>query len=195
MPTFTVQMQNNRFKTCIFFGREQGFVLAEMLAVITILGLMVGMAMVSQFGLLTRSRFKSQVQDFISTMEMAARSAAENGKRYEVVIDISAQEYFLREITDGELFEIYEDQIIEEREFSNDCRVMYVKFDDGVGTDANHQQAKFRVGPFGWQYGGKVVFMDANENFYSVLVNRISRIIELRDGDVELLMPRTEGEL
>lgn len=187
-------MHNNLTRELILNHRK-GFVLTEILAVVTILALMVGLASMNLFGVFTRASFKSQVQDFVSTMQMACRSAAANGKRYEVVVDIGTQSYLLREIKSDELFDVIDDEVIEERNFGSECRIQYVQFDDGMGTDAEHQEAKFRVGPFGWQFGGKIVFLDSDGNSHTVLVNRISRFIELREGDVELLMPKKESEL
>ncbi|MHC4757832.1 MAG: hypothetical protein ACYTE8_04180, partial [Planctomycetota bacterium] len=56
-------------------------------------------------------------------------------------------------------------------------------------------QAKFRAGNSGWQYGGKIVLLDNNEQAYSIVVNRLIRTIELKEGDVDFLTPKREDEL
>jgi len=67
-------------------------------------------------------------------------------------------------------------------------------FDDLDETDEDHQIARFRAGRSGWQNGGKIVLFDQDENPYSVVVNRSNRIVTLKKGDVDLLMPKTEAE-
>ena len=62
-------------------------------------------------------------------------------------------------------------------------------------TDEDHQIAKFRAGHTGWQYGGKIVLLDEQEQPYSVVVNRMSRVVALRKGDFELLMPKAKDEV
>ena len=69
----------------------------------------------------------------------------------------------------------------------------YVMFDDGTWT--NDSPALFRVGKSGWQYGGKTVVIDENGKEYSIVINRLSRIVNLVEGDIELLVPRTADEM
>jgi len=45
-------------------------------------------------------------------MQMAASSAAETGRRYEVIIDPTDQSYLLREITSSDLSEVLEEEIV-----------------------------------------------------------------------------------
>ncbi len=144
-------------------------------------------------GLLTSHSFKAQVQDFVSTMQMAASTAAESDRRYEVIVDIGQQSYMLREITSPDLSQVLEEEIIVENDFSDNCRVIYVLFDDGDYT--NEGRAKFRTGHSGWQYGGKIALLDENEQEYSVVVNRLSRIIELKKGYVEFLVPKFKDDV
>ena len=126
-------------------------------------------------------------------MRMAAAAAAQSDRRYEVVIDITEQSFLLREITSPDLQQVLEEEIIVENNFSDNCRVVYVWFDDE--DDTNEGRAQFRVGHSGWQFGGKIVLLDEDERPYSILVNRINRTIVLKEGDVELLEPKTSGEL
>ena len=62
-------------------------------------------------------------------------------------------------------------------------------------TDEDHQMAKFRAGQAGWQYGGIVILLDELEQPYSVVVNRMNRVVRLTKGEVELLMPKAKDEL
>lgn len=172
---------------------ERGFTLAELLVVLVIMSLFVALGRIHLFGLLGRSTFKAQMQAFVSTMQMAARAAAESDRRYEVIIDLEEQSYLLREITNPDLSVVLEEEIILAADFSDNCRVDYVQFDDAEST--NEGRAKFRAGRAGWAYGGKIVFFDRAEQPYSVVVNRLNRLVRLEEGDVRLLEPRTKDDL
>jgi len=170
-----------------------GFTLTELIVVVLIISLFVLLAQVHLFGLLRKNTFRAQVQDFVSTLQMAASAAAESDRRYEVIVDLTEQSYLLRQITSPDLSEVLEEEIIVENDFSNNCRVAYVEFDDADYT--NEGRAKFRAGHAGWQYGGKIVLLDEKEQPYSVVVNRLNRIIELKEGEVELLVPKAKDEV
>jgi len=173
-----------------------GFTLTELVVVVLIVSLFVLLAVTNLSGLLRRSTFKAQANEFVSTMQMAASAAAESNRRYEVVINISEQSYMLRQITSAHLpSDVLEEEIIVENDFSDNCRIVYVLFDDLVDTDENHQKAFFRAGHAGWQAGGKIVLLDEDEQPYSVVVNRLNGIVTLEEGDVELLEPKPEDEL
>ena len=176
-------------------SRIRGFTLTELIVVVLIVSLFVLLAMMNLSGLLIRNTFKAQTQELVSTMQMAASAAAETERRYEVIIDIAEQSYTLRQITSPDLSQVLEEEILVENDFSNNCRVIYVLFDDLVETDEDHQIAKFRAGHAGWQNGGKIVLLDKDEQPYSVVVNRINRIVTLKKGDVELLMPKRKDEV
>ena len=174
-------------------GRTGAFTLVELLIVMSFIGLLVMLAQVNLFGVLRRSTFKSQVQDFISTMQMAASSAAESHRRYEVIVDLAEQSYLLREITSSNLSDVLDEEIITQGWFGNNCRVAYVEFDDADYT--NEDRAKFRVGHAGWQYGGKVVFLDQSEQSYAVTVSRLTPIVQLVQGDPALMTPKAKDEV
>ena len=53
----------------------------------------------------------------------------------------------------------------------------------------------FRTGKAGWQYGGKIVVADSEGNEYSIVINRLSRMIQLKPGDVKILTPRSPDEM
>ena len=175
--------------------RIKAFTLIELVIVMLILSLFLLLTMTNVFGLLRKNTFKVQVGEFVSTMQMAAVAAAESDRRYEVIIDLTEQCYTLRQITNPDLTLILEEEIIVTNNFGDNCQAFYVLFDDLMETDEDHQIAKFRAGQAGWQYGGKVVLLDEKEQPYSVVVDRMSRVVTLKKGDVELLMPRTKDEL
>jgi Tfp pilus assembly protein FimT len=173
--------------------RVPAFVLVELLIVVSLLGLLVMIVQTNLFGVLRRQSFRSQVQDFVSTMQMAAVGAAQSGRRYEVVIDPMEQQYLLRVITSSNLADVLEEEIITQGVFASNCRLVYVEFDDGDYT--NDRRARFRIGRGGWTYGGKIVFIDENEQVYAVIVNRLTPIIELVEGDPQLMPPRTKEQV
>jgi Tfp pilus assembly protein FimT len=174
--------------------RVRAFVLVELLVVMSLLGLLVMMAQMNLFGAFRRSSFKAQVQDFISTLRMAAAGAAESSRKYEVVIDFAEQSYLLRQITSSDLKEpVREEEIIAQGRFGDNCRVSYVEFDDGDYT--NDGKARFRAGRAGWQYGGKIVFLDESEQPYVVMVNRLTPMVYLIEGDPPLMRPKAKEEI
>jgi type II secretory pathway pseudopilin PulG len=169
--------------------------LAELVVVIVILSLFVFLAVMSLSGLLRKNTFEMQAREFVSTMQMATVAAAESNRRYEVIIDLTEQSYTLRQINSPDLFEVFEEDIIATNVFDADCQILYVLFDDLMETDEDHQIAKFRAGHAGWQYGGKIVLLDEQEQPYSVLVSRMNRVVTLKKGDVEFLLPRSRDEV
>ena len=198
MPTCSALMHTDRVsRTSYLVSRtrnaSRGFTLTESIVVVLIVSLFVLMAMTNLFGLLGKNTFKAQAQELVSTMQMAVTAAAQSDRRYEVIIDMTEQTYMLRQITTPDISEVLEEEIIVENDFSDNCRVVYVLFDDGEYT--NEGRAKFRAGRSGWQYGGKIVLFDKNEREYSIVVNRLNRIVTLKEGDVELLMPRDKNEM
>ena len=177
-------------------NRKHGFTMAELLVVLAIVSLLVLMAQIHLFGLLRKSTFRAQTQELVSTMQMAATAAAETGRRYEIIIDITEQSYVLKEIAGSEINVDQPDEtpgeIIVQNNLTENCRLVYVWFDDGIDTNT---RAWFRVGPSGWQNGGKIVLLDEREQPYTVVVNRINRIVVLEEGNVELLEPKPKNEL
>jgi hypothetical protein len=163
------------------------------MVVLLIVSLFVLLASINLFGLLRKNTFRAQAQQLVSTMQMAANAAAESDRRYEVIIDLTEQKYMLREITSLDLIQVLEEEIIVEDEFGENCWVAYVIFDDGEYT--NEGRAKFRAGHSGWQYGGKIVLLDEDGQPYSIVVNRLSGIIVLKNDDVEILLPRPRDEV
>jgi len=172
---------------------REGFTITEAVVVIVMVSLFVLIAVPNLFGTLRRNSFKSQVQDFVSAMQMAVNAAAESDRRYEVIIDFVEQSYLLREITTPDLSQVLEEEIITQRDFGDNCRVWYVLFDDGEYSDQS--RVKFRAGHSGWSYGGKIVLLDEADQPYSVVVNRLNRIVELVEGDAEILPPKSQDDI
>jgi len=174
----------------------RGFTLTELIVVVVLVSLFVLLAMANFSGLLARSTFRAQAHELVSTMQSAVSAAAESGRRYGVIINIAEQSYTLREITSPELYGIpEEEEIIITNQLGEECRISYIQFDDWTGTDEDIFRVHFIAGPSGWQYGGKIVLLDKNEEPYSVVVNRINRVVTLEEGDVELLEPKTRDEV
>ncbi|MBL7187812.1 MAG: prepilin-type N-terminal cleavage/methylation domain-containing protein [Phycisphaerae bacterium] len=170
-----------------------GFSMAELLVVLVVVSLFTSLAQLHLFGLLRKNKFRAQIQELVSTMQMAGRAAAESDRRYEVIIDIAEQSYLLREITNPDLSEVLEEEIIVQADLGENCRLVYVEFDDATYT--NEGRAKFRAGRSGWAYGGKIVLMDRTEQPYSLVVNRLNRIVELEEGDVSLLQTKAKDDI
>jgi Tfp pilus assembly protein FimT len=170
-------------------------VLAEVIMVLFIIAMFTMLAMMNLSGALSRDSFRSRAYDFEKLFQMAATGAAETGRRYEIVIDFTQNSYLLRQITTGlvAVEDIQEDEIIQTGQFSNRFQLSYVMFDDGTWT--NNSPALFRVGKSGWQYGGKIVVTDEDGKEYSIVINRLSRMINLVEGDTELLVPRAADEM
>jgi len=172
---------------------RSGFTFIELVIATVIIGFFILLAQLRLFGLLRKNTFRAQVQEFVSAMRMAVMAAAESDRRYEVIIDLAEQSFMLRQITSPDLSEVLEEEIIIENYFSDNCRVAYVEFDDGDYT--NEDRAKFRAGHAGWQYGGVIVFLDSDERPHSVVVNRLSRMIVLKEGEVGLLEPKARDDV
>jgi Tfp pilus assembly protein FimT len=175
--------------------RRTAAVLAEVIMVLFIIAMFTSMAIINLSGVLAKSNFRDRADDLVKLFQMAATSAAENGKRYEIIIDFVQNSYTLREITTGlvAVEDIKEEEIIQTDQFSERFQPVYVIFDDGDWT--NNAPALFRVGKNGWQYGGKVVVADEDGNEYSIIINRLSRMVDFVEGDVEFLMPRSADEM
>jgi len=172
---------------------NRGLTFTELVVVLVLIALMAAMAQPRLFGLLGKSTFRAQIQEFISAMHNAVTAAGQTGQRYEVIIDLVEQSFLLRRITTPDLSKVLDEEIIIHRPFSQNCRAVYVEFDDGDWT--NDGRAKFRAGRVGWQYGGKIVFMDPKQKLYSVVVDRLSRTVTLHRGDVPLLKPKAQQEV
>lgn len=183
------------YRLSIHSTAKAGAVLAEVIMVLFIISMITLIAMINLSGVLARDSFKSKAYDLVKLFQMAATSSAETGRRYEIIINFVQNSYVLREITTGlvAVEDIKEEEIIQTGQFSDRFQLYYVMFDDGDWT--NEAPALFRVGKNGWQYGGKIVVTDEDGKEYSIVINRLSRMIDLFDGDAGILMPRSEDEM
>jgi type II secretory pathway pseudopilin PulG len=172
-----------------------GAVLAEVIIVLFIIAMFTTIAMINLSDVLNKNSFKNRAHDLVKLFQMAATSSSETGRRYEIIIDFVRNSYTLREITTGlvAVEDIKEEEIIQTGQFSDRFQLSYVMFDDGDWT--NEAPALFRVGKTGWQYGGKIVVADEDGREYSIVINRLSRMIDLFDGDMGILIPRSEDEM
>jgi len=170
-------------------------VLSEVVVVVAIVAFFTALAMVNLWGVVYRSSFNTQAHDLVKVFKMAATSAAETGRRYEVVLNFAEKNYILREITTAlvAVEDILDEEIILVGEFNDDFQLSFVMFYDGEWT--NEAPALIRVGKNGWQYGGKIVLLDGEGNEFSIVVNRLSRVVEFRAGDVPILMPKPADEM
>ncbi len=181
-------------------SRIRGFTLTETIVAVVVISLLVLLSQMRLLGLLRKNTFKAQAQELVSTMQMAASAAAESDRRYEVIIDLTEQSYLLRQSTSPDLSEVLEEEIIVNNNFSDNCWIAYVLFDDvdyslEDESYTNEGQAKFRAGHAGWQYGGKIVLFDRDEKPYSIVINRLNRIVMLKKGDVEILKPKAKEDV
>ncbi len=170
-----------------------GFTLTELLIVLVLISMFVLMVQLHLFGLLEKSKSRMQIQQLVSTLQMAAGAAGQSDRRYEVIIDLDENSFLLREITTPDLSVVLDEEVISKDYLGQNYRFYFVKFDDG---DSTYQgKAKFRAVRSGWAYGGKIVLQDEKENFYSIVVNRLNRMVTMEDGDVKLLEPKTKNEI
>jgi len=176
------------------FSRARlGFTLTELMVVVMMVMLLVLLPQMNLLPALARNRFRARAQKFVSVMQMAAISAAQSDRRYEVIVDLAEQMYTLREITNPDLSQVLEEEIIVEEDFGESCTVTEILFDDGDYT--NEGRAKFRAGRSGWQYGGKVLLVDDEGCLYSIVVNRLDRAVQLVRGDAQLLTPKFKEDV
>ena len=183
-------------------GGTNALVLTELIIVIAIMALMVSVAMLSFSTMFGRTEFDKEVHNLISVLTMAQNAAAESDRKYAVILDIAEQTYTLRQFASLDLKTIgQEEAVLATGVFTDKCRLEYVVFDDLMDTrdwDLEKMEAlsaRFMAGHSGWQYGGKIVLLDADGNPYSVLVNRLSRVITLQPGDVEFLLPMEKEDV
>ena len=197
VPMQTEQMADKRIKFCRQGPgrRNPGFSLVEQVVVIAIMAMIFAMAMVNLGGLAYRNSFKNQTHELVNVFKKAVTTAGRSSRKYEVILDFTEQEYTLRQISRGlgTIEDVLNEEIILTGSFNREFQLAYVMFDDGETT--NDEPAFFRAGRSGWQYGGKVVLLDSEGNEYSIVINRISRMIRLETGDAKIMTPRSPDEM
>jgi prepilin-type N-terminal cleavage/methylation domain-containing protein len=170
-----------------------GFTLAESMVVIVVVSLLVALAANNLKGVLIRNSFKSQASGLVSALEAASTSAAQSGKRYEVIIDIPQQSWLLREITSPDLSEVLDEEIVAQEDLGVNCSISYVLFDDGQFT--NQERAKFRTSRAGWQFGGIIGLLDSEQQPWSLVIDRMSNIVRIEPGEAQIVWPRSADEV
>lgn len=213
MPISTALTQDKR--SYLHLARRLGdqsgktspaFVLTELIVVLVIISLMTAIAMIALTPLFGRTKFKRQAREFINILQLAQNGAAESDRRYAVALDFDEQTYTLRQFTTLDHERILEDEpIIAEGHFTDEFRLEYIIFDDGVDTRYPEEgQEVFRIwlmaGHSGWQNGAILVLSDIDYNLYSIVINRLSRVIRFYPeayelGELGFLKPKKANEL
>ena len=204
MPTCTVPMRidtatmdkplsaaagkNRRLKPAL--------VLVELIIVIIIMTMMVALASVSLIGVAGRSEFEKEAQSLINILKMAQNAAAESDQRYAVVFDFDEGTYTLRPFARLDMEQVLDEEpVMMTGYFTDRFQLDYVLYDDFTDTrdwdveEMDYFRAWFWAGHSGWQYGGKIVLLDIDGYPYSIVINRLSKMITLETGDVEILEP------
>ena len=171
---------------------SKGFTLAETMVVLVLMGIIVAFAQLNIFSLLGRSQFEGSVQELMNVFRMAIKASTESDRRYEIQIDLDEQTYRLREITSSDLSVVLDEEIIIDQALPKGCHIDQVVFDDGTVAQ---QWAKFRAGHAGWAYGASILLSDDDGNQYSILINRLNRMVELLDGEIALLERKSDLEM
>jgi hypothetical protein len=178
-------------------ARRRALVLVEMLLVLIMIGLMTSLAMLNFSSVFTKAKFEREVNNFLNVLKMAQDGAAESDKRYAVILNFDEQSYTLRQFDSLSLDVIPDEEaIITTGYFTGECYLDWILFDDfEYAIEETAFEARFYAGHSGWQYGGKIVLLDADGNPYSIVINRLSRVITLQPGDVEILEPQYQEDV
>lgn len=207
MPIFTAQTQTDKHsamhkrKNVL---KQKALVLTELIIVIFIIGLMASIAVMNFPAMVARRQFESQAHQFIDIIKKAITASAEGGKRYAIILDFDEQTYVLKEIT-----QLYEEVIHDEQTptmitgyFTEQCQLDYVIFDDGFDSreplegDEYLSGVSFYTGKSGFDLGGHIILIDYDGNPYSIILNRLSRTVELLQGeDYEIAEPIYKHDL
>ncbi|MBN1126412.1 MAG: hypothetical protein JXA82_15510 [Sedimentisphaerales bacterium] len=200
MPTCTVRIP------CKSFSRSGvrpnpllnrcGLVFIELLAVIAVLGMLTGLVMLNLMPQALQGDFNRQVQEFIGTLKMAQDAAAQSDRRYAVMLDLDQGVYMLKPFFELDSDGVpIEEEIISTGYLTDQFRLEYVRFDDGQDTRNAETNAVevYRVwllaGRSGWQNSIQIGLLDADDNPYTVVVNRYSRVINMYNGEYEIPEP------
>lgn len=186
-------------------SKSKGLVLIELLLVIAILGLMTGLAAIKLLPGFDRTTFKKEAYEIVNALKTAQNAAAQGNRRYGVFFDLlEPQNYSLRQINVLEDLAHDatpdEEMVLATKILSERCEIVYIRFDDGDDTRDEGEnlldlKTHFVAGRSGWQNGGKIVLLDKNGNPYSIVVNRIGRMITLMEGDVDIFLLEARKDL
>jgi len=188
MPTSTVLMRNK------FPDPPKGFTLLEVVMVLFIVSLVISIATISYTSVYPKIQFREKINTLVGIFEMAAISADQSDRRYAVLIDFFDHSYALYDVNTSNPYNrenLLEEDIITSGFFDDYHELVYVQFDDSAdiidGGEAG--TALFVVGHNGWNYGGKVVVRDNEENLHSLVVSRFNKRVKLYQGDAMLAEP------
>ena len=200
MPTSTVQtpIKDGRqiIKPAGNRKHSAGFVFIELIAVLTIISLITAVSVLSITAMFGRTKFDKQAHAFIKVLTMAQHAAAQSDQRYTVIIDFDEWTYEMRPFSTLDTYLIMETEpVFVSGYFTDDFQLDYALYDDGYDTRNVdlEKQLFFKIflmaGHTGWQKGAKIVVRDRDGNPYSILINRLSKNITLKPGDVDMLAP------
>lgn len=171
-------------------------VFIELIAVLAIISLITAASVLSATAMFGRTKFDKQAHAFIKVLTLAQNAAAQSDRRYAVVIDFDEWTYEMRQFSTLDKDLIMETEpIIASGYFTDDFQLDFVQYDDGTDTRTFDidQMEYFRIwlmaGHSGWQKGAKVVVRDRDGNPYSIVINRMSKVIVLKPGEVDMLAP------
>ena len=180
---------------------RHGFVLVELIMVVTILGLMAAVTTLALSSMFTRNKIKEEVQELTRTLEMAHSAAVESNGRYAVIIDLIEQTYTLRQYSSLQMDVLTDEEaILKTGQFSEHCYLEYVYFDDGTdtrnpGPNQIADEAIFFAGRIGWMNGAKIGLLDTDGNPHTIIINRILGKVTYTEGDVDILVPQSRQDV
>ena len=186
---------------------RNGYTLIEALAVVAVIGLMISIVTIS-IGLSTRDlKIKKELESFIRVLNMAHTAASESDQRYVVVVNYEEGYYQLRELpsmpidilTDPDLaaeFLYSETEPIIDENFSDDCWLDYVFFDDATDTrELDQTEIWLMAGRNGWANAAMMVFLDPDGNPYTVITSRLVGKAKLVEGEGYLIGPMAKEDV
>jgi type II secretory pathway pseudopilin PulG len=174
-------------------ARPRAFTLIEVVVMTVLLGLLTGMVMLNLSSIAFSSQSSTEMAGMVSMLRQAYGAALQGGKRFEIRLDLAQQSYLLRTLTPANYGQPPEqEEVIDERQLDDQCRIEYVEFDDGVATDQDFNVANFRAGRAGWQRGGRILLTDASGNEYSILVNRLTGLVTVEKGNIPMLVTQDD---
>ena len=173
-----------------------GMFYIEIMAIVAIIAMLVGIATIHLVPQALRSRFDEQAQEFINTLKMAHDAASQSDRRYAVLLDLDEGSYTLQPFValDADAIPLTEETIVTGY-FTDDFRLDYVRFDDGQDTRNAETNATevFRiwllVGQSGWQNSAQIGVLDREELPYTIVVNRLSGVISMYEGEYQIPEP------
>jgi len=160
-----------------------------MLLVISLIGMMTGVAMLSFGAMWGNLRFKRQAEELVNVFQLAQNGAAQTDRRYAVILDFVEQGYVLREFKSLDLLTMDpEKAILQTGYFDTSLTLDYVLYDDEESTldSEDVTEARFLAGTSGWQYGGIVVLRDDEGLPWTIVIHRFAKPVELFEGEWDL---------